>query len=128
MPATTVTIKQKKPVTLSVLSGTTLLDAVRTAGISLDSPCSGNGTCGKCRIRILEGETQTGKLDALKPEDAAKGLTLACQNIVTGPVTIETTATSIIAVVTNRTGAVDFECVAVDTGGRVSETPAMASV
>ena len=72
MPATTVTIKQKKPVTLSVLSGTTLLDAVRTAGISLDSPCSGNGTCGKCRIRILEGETQTGKLDALKPEDAAK--------------------------------------------------------
>lgn len=89
MPATTVTIKQKKPVTLSVLSGTTLLDAVRTAGISLDSPCSGNGTCGKCRIRILEGETQTGKLDALKPEDAAKGLTLACQNIVTGPVTIE---------------------------------------
>lgn len=47
---------------------------------------------------------------------------------ITGPVTIETTATSIIAVVTNRTGAVDFQCVAVDTGGRVSETPATASV
>lgn len=47
---------------------------------------------------------------------------------ITGPVTIETTATSIIAVVTNRTGTVDFQCVAVDTGGRVSETPAKASV
>lgn len=47
---------------------------------------------------------------------------------ITGPVTIETTATSIIAVVTNRTGTVDFKCVAVDTGGRVSETPATASV
>ena len=47
---------------------------------------------------------------------------------ITGPVTIETTATSIIAVVTNRTGTVDFQCVAVDTGVRVSETPATASV
>lgn len=47
---------------------------------------------------------------------------------IAGPVTIETTATSIIAVVTNRTGTVDFQCVAVDTGGRVSETPATASV
>lgn len=47
---------------------------------------------------------------------------------ITGPVTIETTATSIIAVVTNRTGTVDFQCVAVDTGGRVSETPSTASV
>lgn len=47
---------------------------------------------------------------------------------ITGPVTIETTATSIIAVVTNRTGTVNFQCVAVDTGGRVSETPATASV
>ena len=47
---------------------------------------------------------------------------------ITGPVTMETTATSLIAVVTNRTGTVDFQCVAVDTGGRVSETPATASV
>lgn len=47
---------------------------------------------------------------------------------ITGPVTIETTATSIIAVVTHRTGTVNFQCVAVDTGGRVSETPATASV
>lgn len=47
---------------------------------------------------------------------------------ITGPVTIETTATSIIAVVTNRTGTVDFQCVAVDTGGRVSETPSTVSV
>lgn len=47
---------------------------------------------------------------------------------ITGPVTMETTATSLIAVVTHRTGTVDFQCVAVDTGGRVSETPATASV
>ncbi|MGI6109117.1 MAG: corrinoid activation/regeneration protein AcsV [Eubacteriaceae bacterium] len=89
MPATTVTIQQKKPVTLSVLSGTTLLDAVRKAGIAVDSPCNGHGTCGKCLVRILEGETQVGNLDSLSKEDREKGLTLACQNIVTGPVIIE---------------------------------------
>ena len=38
-------------------AGTTLLMAVRSAGLDLDSECAGRGTCGGCRVRFLEGAT-----------------------------------------------------------------------
>ena len=28
----------------------TVLDAARKAGVLVESPCGGNGTCGKCRV------------------------------------------------------------------------------
>jgi uncharacterized 2Fe-2S/4Fe-4S cluster protein (DUF4445 family) len=31
----------------------TVLDAARKAGVVLESPCNGTGTCGKCRVRLL---------------------------------------------------------------------------
>lgn len=34
----------------SVPSGTNLLEALRNAGHAPESPCGGNGTCGKCRV------------------------------------------------------------------------------
>ncbi len=40
---------------LSVPAGENLMDALRVAGIWLDAPCGGNGTCGKCRV-IVNGE------------------------------------------------------------------------
>jgi uncharacterized 2Fe-2S/4Fe-4S cluster protein (DUF4445 family) len=39
---------------VSVESGTTAMEAFRLAGIPLDAPCGGNGTCGKCVIRIVQ--------------------------------------------------------------------------
>ncbi len=32
--------------------GVTLLDAARRAGLELESPCNGAGTCGKCRVSV----------------------------------------------------------------------------
>ena len=42
---------------VSVSPGTTLLEAARMALVPIDAPCGGNGTCGKCMVRILDGET-----------------------------------------------------------------------
>ena len=36
----------------SVPLGSTLMEACRAAGLWLDSPCGGNGTCGKCRVEL----------------------------------------------------------------------------
>jgi uncharacterized 2Fe-2S/4Fe-4S cluster protein (DUF4445 family) len=36
--------------------GTTLLQAARTLGVDVDSVCGGRGLCGRCQIRIAEGE------------------------------------------------------------------------
>jgi len=37
--------------TVSVPVGSTLLEAARAAGVEIDSPCGGTGTCGSCRVR-----------------------------------------------------------------------------
>ena len=39
-------------VSISVRSGTTLLQAMIAAGLSPDAPCGGKGTCGKCRVLV----------------------------------------------------------------------------
>ena len=36
----------------TVEPGTTLLQAMRMAGLHPDAPCGGNGTCGKCRVTV----------------------------------------------------------------------------
>jgi len=41
-----------------VPSGTLILDAAKSAGVFLDAPCGGNGTCGKCEVLLTQnGET-----------------------------------------------------------------------
>jgi len=39
---------------IEVESGTTIMQACRDAGIPIDAPCGGNGTCGKCLVRIID--------------------------------------------------------------------------
>ncbi len=36
--------------------GTNLLDAARALGVDLDSVCGGRGICGRCQVRVGEGE------------------------------------------------------------------------
>lgn len=40
------------------VEGMTIMEAIRAAGLRLDAPCGGNGTCGKCRVRILEADRE----------------------------------------------------------------------
>ena len=35
--------------------GDNLLELARRANVAIDAPCSGNGSCGKCRVKLLEG-------------------------------------------------------------------------
>lgn len=45
---------------IDVEPGVTLLDAARRAGVDLESPCNGSGTCGKCRVHVQEENAQGG--------------------------------------------------------------------
>ena len=38
------------PVTATAAPGETLLETARAANVAIDAPCSGNGSCGKCRV------------------------------------------------------------------------------
>lgn len=37
-------------------TGSNLMKILRDAGVFLEAPCSGLGTCGKCRVQIVSGK------------------------------------------------------------------------
>jgi ferredoxin len=59
----------------------TLLETARNAGIAIDAPCSGSGTCGKCKIRLTAGDliTESSAGHNLTDEEYQDGYRLACQ-------------------------------------------------
>lgn len=63
-----------------VSEGTNLLKACYAAGIGLDSPCGGRGTCGKCTVKPVTGNPEV---------DDEVDFVLACMTKVTGDITIE---------------------------------------
>lgn len=74
-----------------VLSGTLLLEAAGRAGIVLQTPCGGRGTCGKCRIRIRKGECPPSETSSrvLSADQVQNGERLACQTYVKSPLVVE---------------------------------------
>lgn len=75
--------------TVEVESGSTLLEAANAAGITLKSSCGGQGTCGRCAVKVLEGKVQGGNGNMSKSK-RAEGYILACTaTVADGPVTVE---------------------------------------
>ncbi|MBI5444983.1 MAG: DUF4445 domain-containing protein, partial [Deltaproteobacteria bacterium] len=78
------------PLTVEVSAGTTLLAAARQAGVLLESPCNGTGTCGKCRVRVdAPGNLRRVGSHPLPESDAERGWALACHAEVRADVTVE---------------------------------------
>ncbi|MDI6719748.1 MAG: ASKHA domain-containing protein [Methanomicrobiales archaeon] len=73
--------------TAEVPPGTSLLEAIRRAGVQIESICGGKGECGKCRV-ILEGGGWTERGGArrkhLSPREVEAGYRLACEVMVGG--------------------------------------------
>jgi len=67
--------------TLRVPDGQTLLEAARQAGIHLNAPCGGTGTCGGCRVEIPESPPEPSETcrRVLAGEEISRNLRLACQ-------------------------------------------------
>ena len=49
-------LENGESVTVSANQGDNLLEVARSSNVAIDAPCSGNGSCGKCRVKLLEGE------------------------------------------------------------------------
>ena len=86
MPMYTISFRTEggQSVKTSAAYGDNILGAAINAGAVIDAPCSGNGTCGKCLVRLISGTVDTvqnTRLDAEKLED---GWRLACQCTVSG--------------------------------------------
>ncbi len=81
-------IEGAQPVTIECNPGDNLLEAARRANVAIDAPCSGNGSCGKCKVRLLEGQVESMKSRHLSQEDWDNGWRLSCISKVTGDVTV----------------------------------------
>ena len=60
--------------------GENIVELAQRAGVQIDVPCSGNGTCGKCRVRLISGGLDVEKNMKLSEEDFEDGWRLACQS------------------------------------------------
>ncbi|MDR2467517.1 MAG: ASKHA domain-containing protein [Spirochaetaceae bacterium] len=69
-------------------TGESVLDTAKRAGVAIDAPCGGNGTCGKCRVRLLSGTLDGEKSKYITNEDWNEGWRLACAHKPTGDVEI----------------------------------------
>ncbi len=65
-------------VTVAVPRGENLLRAANVAGVHINSSCGGQGTCGKCRVKVVSGIVKGGKTEKLSEADYTKGYRLAC--------------------------------------------------
>lgn len=86
-----------------VATGVSILDAARSLGEEMESPCGGLQACGKCKVRVVQGQHPKWEVDSrrehagsrhvteeemLTPDELAKGYRLACLAEVQGDLVI----------------------------------------
>ncbi len=71
-------IEGGSPVTIECNAGDNLLELARRANVAIDAPCSGNGSCGKCRVQLLEGQLETIPSRHISDEEYNAGWRLSC--------------------------------------------------
>ncbi len=81
-------IEGASPVSIECNPGDNLLEAARRANVAIDAPCSGNGSCGKCRVKLLEGELESMVSRHISQEEYDAGWRLSCISKVKGNVTV----------------------------------------
>ena len=71
-------IEGASSVSIECNAGDNLLELARRANVAIDAPCSGNGSCGKCRVKLIEGELDTIKSRHISDEEYNAGWRLSC--------------------------------------------------
>jgi len=70
---------------------TTILEAARSVGVAIESPCGGVGVCGKCKVRVDTrdmGGVESPVNRFLPETERALGYVLACEAKVLGDITV----------------------------------------
>ena len=93
-----------------VLPGTTILEAAAQAGQTVETPCGGGGTCGKCRVQVTTGACEPTATDRqhFNDDEIAAGWRLACQTAICEQCVIHVPDSSLFAsqhnILTETTG------------------------
>ncbi len=71
-------IEGANPVQIECNAGDNLLELARRANVAIDAPCSGNGSCGKCKVKLVEGQLESFKSRHISDEEYNAGWRLSC--------------------------------------------------
>ena len=88
MPKGVFQIEGGKPVTVDCNVGDNLLELARRANVAIAPPCSGNGSCGKCRVKLTEGTLDSLQSRHISQEEWDEGWRLSCCSKVNGNCTV----------------------------------------
>ncbi len=66
-----------------------LLQVAQKSNVAIDAPCSGNASCGKCKVKLISGDLESKKSRHLTEEEYAEGWRLACCSHAMGDVVVE---------------------------------------
>ena len=81
-------IEGAAPVILECNAGDNLLELARRGNVAIDAPCSGNGSCGKCRVKLVEGQLDSLKSRHISDEEWEIGWRLSCNSKVLSDCTV----------------------------------------
>ena len=81
-------IEGSTPVTIECNAGDNLLELARRANVAIDAPCSGNGSCGKCRVQLIEGQLESLRSRHITDEEYEAGWRLSCNSKVLSDCTV----------------------------------------
>jgi len=78
-----------------VRDGSTIIAAARRSGVRIGQSCDGEGTCGECKIRVLEGDGNLSPVTQLErmlmeEKEFSANERAACLVRIRGDVTLET--------------------------------------
>lgn len=66
-----------------------LLEVARKTNVAIDAPCSGNGSCGKCKVRLLKGNLDSPRTRHISEEEYAEGWRLSCASKVIDDIEVQ---------------------------------------
>ena len=66
----------------------TLLEVAKSSNVAIDAPCNGNGSCGKCRVKLLEGTLAGPQTGHITDEEYADGWRLSCASKIDSDVVV----------------------------------------
>ena len=75
--------------TITVEEGENLLTAAANAGVYVPAYCGGEGVCGRCKVKVVEGDVMADGSHMLKEEEHAQGWRLACGAVVVSDLVVE---------------------------------------
>ncbi len=88
MPKVIFQIEDGSEVVMECQNGDNLLELARRGNVAIDAPCSGNGSCGKCRVKLISGEVESIPSRHISEEEYEAGWRLSCNCKVKGDCTV----------------------------------------